>query len=136
MGLITTYGDANKVTDELLNLSYTSVIVASGEETTIRRFVRLATKRYSYVGMDMSTAASCVAAKTAQYTYTRAVYRLKGETITDETEKALGAAVNAVRESANMWRVEIAVNIQDEAITDKNPTDPSGLFTSIDFDED
>lgn len=130
MGLLTSYGDSNKVTEELLNVSYNSVVVASGEEATIRRFVRLATKRYSYVGMDLATARQCMAAKTAQYTYTRANYSKDGD-----TEKVLGAAVQAVKESAHMWRVDITVNIQDEVVTDTNPSDPSGLFPSINFDE-
>ena len=85
MGLINTYTDANKVTDTALKVQYAVVPDKytstgwvedpdSGAESCVTyerifyRVHRYATKSYSYVGMDYSTAVACQNAKVAKYT--------------------------------------------------------------------
>lgn len=89
MGLLTTWGDSNRVVQTALAVRYTvtqdSVTVSEwvkanpdDPESTLQLFKtydkpfyrcrRRATKRYSYVGMTEAAAEACAAAKVAQYT--------------------------------------------------------------------
>lgn len=137
MGLMTTYGAANRVTHELLSVQYTSDVVDSGSWGTLKRWTRIATKRYSYVGMDAATASSCVSAKKLQYTYNQGRYTIDTDhTIHFENRKVCGASVAGTNVGGNMYDVDIAVNIQDEVLAIGDPSNPATLFPNIDFDED
>lgn len=62
MGLLNTYGDANKVTYRGLSIRY-SVEPDSANGLIHYTVTRYATKSYAYVGMDYQTADSCASAK-------------------------------------------------------------------------
>lgn len=72
MGYCTYYDDRNKVTYQGLMIKYRVEpyqFEANGGQTYNGYMAtRYATKYYSYVGMDASTAKSCQDAKLAQYT--------------------------------------------------------------------
>ena len=92
MGLLSSYGNFNKVTNTALQVKYavepdsydyTGWVEDEGAETSTlikysRPFFRIhryATKSYSYVGMDDATALSCQSDKIAMYTrpYSRVI---------------------------------------------------------------
>ena len=57
---LTYYDNRNKVENTLLTTNFTSEIISQH----VRRYTRVRTKSYSYIGLSKSTARSCVTDKT------------------------------------------------------------------------
>ncbi len=58
----------NKITSKALQVQYVSTQVARSAYGAVYEWHRIATKTYSYIGMDELTAKKCMEAKLAQYT--------------------------------------------------------------------
>ena len=136
MALLTYYDDRNKVESELLKI-YLYQQYHSGSTYGYRR---VATKRYSYEGMDKATALSCMYEKTSQYQYYESLYDQQ----LSATKKNLvqGANVQALHDAGEMYRVEIDVNVNDECAfrhdlsSEPTPEEINSHFFLQDFDED
>ena len=175
MGLINTYTDANKVTDQLLRVQYAVVPdkcsytgwveqespsgatyeVWTTYDKMYYRVFRYATKSYSYVGMDETTAKACLNAKVSQYTrgYSRVVEvdvpdssssnliggsgesqsEGEGHTHTElrnETTRECRSDIVAQHVDGHMWQVIINVNEEDEKYSYTLPANPASMFTA------
>ena len=133
--LKTYWSDENKVTHRGLQVQWLSSVVGYRYALPIYQFQRIATKSYSYVGMNEATAKACQDAKLAQYTrnlrqwYTdRGVYKPMDKTV-------CVASVTMSHDSGGMWSVDIEVN-EDQTQYYDSAVAPSWLFDlSLDYDE-
>ena len=62
------WSSRNKITSKALQVQYVSTQVARSAYGAVYEWHRIATKTYSYIGMDELTAKKCMEAKIAQYT--------------------------------------------------------------------
>jgi hypothetical protein len=133
--LKTYWSDENKVTHRGLQVQWLSSVVGYRYALPIYQFQRIATKSYSYVGMNEATAKACQDAKLAQYTrnlrqwYTdRGVYKPMDKTV-------CVASVTMSHDAGGMWSVDIDVN-EDQTQYYDSAVAPDWLFDlSLDYDE-
>ena len=146
MGLFTTYNDENKVTHSGLAIRYSiepeyKSVTLSGETYTTKyyRVSRYATKRYSYVGMDYTTARQCAEAKANQYYRNYSIIGMNEFDMQSETVKQCQADISYSHEAGKMWRCDIAVNEVDYKAAMERPASAAALFTAENnrnYDED
>ena len=143
MALLSSWGNYNKVTDEALQQSTYLLNVPDPSPGWMRLIYKLiSTKRYSYVGMDLSTAQACANAKKQQYQLSSYTYNegaLRPELSPTTVD---GAQVVAQRKDGCMYNVDIQVDAEQIIRFDYPhtymPTRDEILsnFPPIDFDED
>ena len=125
MGLWTTYGDGNKVTSSGLSIRYSVLPGTSGYEVT-----RYATKSYSFVGMDRTTAKSCASAKRSQYTRQYSRVSTAGVSAAEVTVVECPCDIAETPQGGGMWQVQISVNETDTKPASDIPADPASLFAA------
>lgn len=154
MALLTSFTDDNKVTDTALLVKYQveqdsfrrvgwhkepgkSYETYGEYDQPFYRCTRYATKSYSYVGMNYSTALSCQQSKLNQYT--RDYSRVKVIETTDplgrptaiissDTSRFCGSDIACQHFDGGMWNVVINVNETDEKALSVFPTNLPALF--------
>lgn len=139
MGLLNYYDDRNKIESELLTIWLHQDLHAGN----VYKYTRVATKRYAYVGMDKATATTCAYAKQLKYKYYENVNAIvDGEISVTGQELKDGANVAAYHDGGGMWRVDIAVDINDSVMfkyTGEGAPSVAYInskFSISDFDED
>lgn len=158
MALLNTYTSTNQVVTQGLVVKYSieqdtitlagwhtdpddpGVEIWSEYEKVFYRCKRYATKRYSYVGLDAATAASCAAAKIAKYTRAYSQITITdvtdpdtGETtptVTSTTSTLCSSDIAPMYEEGSAWRVDIDVNEVDELPSDTAPANVAALFSA------
>lgn len=158
MGLLTSYGQFNEVTDTNLRVQYAveqdkyawsgwrqipgrEVSTWMTIETPYYRVTRYANKQYGFVGMDEATALCCQQDKINQYTRPSwkvieaqvPVHGVWGEGISTvlslDTTYECRSDIACQHIAGGMWNVDIAVNEQDERYSLNFPQNPASLFT-------
>ena len=127
-----TYSLANLVTASGLDIRYSLEKIGGYWQA-----VRNARKSYSYVGMSLAAARSCLAAKRAQYyrdtvSLEEVVNEQTGAVTVNEFKNwRCGASISLRHGDGDLWSVEITVDETDYryAGTSK-PADPAVLFAS------
>lgn len=137
MGLLSYYDDRNKVENQLLTIW----LRQEQHVGDIYKFSRIATKNYSYIGMDKATATSCLYEKQAKYKYYENVNAIiSGDLSVLGQELKDGADVAASHDGGGMWHVDINVNINDHTMFKYEGTPTveyiNSKFSLNDFDED
>lgn len=134
MGLLNYYNDSNKVETELLKIW----LYQKQHYGNYWYFKRVATKRYSYVGMDKETATRCAYDKQEQYQYYESLWDQQMSAYSRNMVQ--GANVAAYHDEGNMYHVDIDVNVNDECsfMLSSTPTPAyiNSKFYLQDFDED
>ena len=158
MGLLTSYGEANRVIDQDLVKTYSrqrvyqdyTYVYGIAELITIHsvwEYHRRATKSYRYVGMDRDTANACAAAMVTKYTRATKIsdWNATGEhagTFSDIDGGAISMAEVAVVHVAGcMYEVHVTVNEDDVRLRVDVVNDVASLFATennrdYDTDED
>jgi len=158
MGLLTSYGEANRVIDQDLVKTYSrqrvyqdyTYVYGIAEIITIHsvwEYHRRATKSYRYVGMDRDTANACAAAMVTKYTRATKIsdWNATGElagTFSDVDGGAIPMAEVAVVHVAGcMYEVHVTVNEDDVRLRVDVVNDVASLFATennrdYDTDED
>ena len=136
--LLHSWGEFNKVTNRALQVQWVSSFIGVINAASVYEYHRIATKAYSYVGMDEATAKMCQSAMLAQYTrvYTQ-WYTQRGAYRTSRRVECV-ASVSCDHDSAGLWNVNIQVNEDQLQYYPGYLPDPaaSGLFDlSLDYDE-
>ena len=129
------WSDENKVTHRGLQVQWTMAVIGYRYGRQLWEDHRIASKSYSYVGMNEAAAKACLEAKQAQYTRTfirwyneRGVY--KPVTIHNSV-----ANVTMNHDEGGMWSVDIEVNEDQMQYYDYGVI-PMQLFDlSLDYDE-
>lgn len=137
MGLLHFYGQKNQVTSQALAVSYTSQIKKRGAYGDLYEYHRIASKSYSFVGMDERTARACRDAKEAQYTRTFRQYRSETGALLDTQLHLCVASVQMAHDDGGMWHVDITVaEDQVQFVYGWELNIVGQLFdTSLDYDE-
>lgn len=147
MGLLTSYGAANRVIDQDLGITYSrqrvyqdyTYVYGIAELITIHsvwEYHRRATKSYRYVGMDRDTANACAAAMVTKYTRATKVsdWNATGEhagTFSDIDGGAIPMAEVAVVHVAGcMYEVHVTVNEDDVRLRVDVVNNVASLFTT------
>lgn len=147
MGLLTSWGAANRVIDQDLVKTYSrqrvyqdyTYVYGIAQLITIHsvwEYHRRATKSYRYVGMDRDTANSCAAAMVAKYTRTTKVSDWNGSgehagTFSDIDGGAIPMAEVAVVHVAGcMYEVHVTVNEDDMRLRVEIVANPETLFST------
>lgn len=155
MGLLTTYGAANRVIDTDLTITYEKRktygdwvhTVLAGEDHYYEAYeiTRYAKKSYRYVGMDHATALACAAAMVTKYTRDQkdSVWGLggDGDEFDEPTTKSqiVMAEVTPTHNDGGMWSVVVNVNETDTRMRRQVVGSVSSLFfaeNNRDYDED
>lgn len=156
MGLLTSWGAANRVIDQDLVKTYSrqrvfqdyTYVYGVAQLITIHsvwEYHRRATKSYRYVGMDRATAESCAAAMATKYTRTTKVSDWNGSgehagTFSDIDGGAIPMAEIAVVHVAGcMYEVHVTVNEDDVRLRVDVVNNVASLFStenSRDYDTD
>ena len=154
MGLLTSWGAANRVIDQDLGITYSrqrvyqdyTYVYGVAELITIHsvwEYHRRATKSYRYVGMDRDTANACAAAMVTKYTRTTKVsdWNATGEhagTFSDIDGGTIQMAeVVVVHVAGCMYEVLVTVNEDDAKLRTNVVSDVASLFSvenSRDYD--
>ena len=147
MGLLTSWGAANRVIDQDLVKTYSrqrvyqdyTYVYGVAQLITIHsvwEYHRRATKSYRYVGMDRDTANECAEAMVTKYTRTTKVsdWNATGEhagTFSDIDGGAIPMAEVAVVHVAGcMYEVHITVNEDDMRLRVEIVANPETLFAT------
>lgn len=147
MGLLTSYGAANRVIDQDLGITYSrqrvfqdyTYVYGIAELITIHsvwEYHRRATKSYRYVGMDRDTANACAAAMVTKYTRATKIsdWNATGEhagTFSDIDGGAIPMAEVAVVHVAGcMYEVHVTVNEDDVRLRVEIVANPETLYTT------
>lgn len=129
------WDNSNKITTKGLQVQTFTSIVRTYNLQPVYEARRIATKSYSYIGMDEAAARACQAAKLAQYT--RVFTRWTNENGTyytiPRTEEKCVAAVSLDCDDADVWSVLIDVN-EEQVQYGRDVIPP--FDTSLDYDED
>lgn len=135
--LINYWSDANKVTHRGLQVQWTMAQVGYVSGNPWYEFHRIATKSYSYVGMNETTARACVDAKQAQYTRTFTQWYTERGAMYKPTKISKCVANVVLRHDAgNMWSVDIDVNEDQIQYYWEAGSFHVGLFDlTMDYDE-
>lgn len=135
--LINFWSDANKVTHCGLQVQWTMTQVGYVSGNPWYEFHRIATKSYSYVGMNETTARACVDAKQAQYTRTFTQWYTERGAMYKPTKISKCVANVVLRHDAgNMWSVDIDVNEDQIQYYWEAGSFHVGLFDlTMDYDE-
>lgn len=156
MGLLTSYGAANRVIDQDLSITYSrqrvyqdyTYVYGIAELITIHsvwEYHRRATKSYRYVGMDRDTANACAAAMVTKYTRATKISDWNGSgehagTFSDIDGGAIPMAEVAVVHVAGcMYEVHVTVNEDDVRLRVDVVNNVASLFStenSRDYDTD
>lgn len=135
------YDDRNKVTDTALQIYYkfrTRFVQIDDTLYPQYNITRRAVKKYRYVGMDLTTAKACAAAKRTKYTRYVKGWRWDPEQTPSWIPQNMSqcqADIAIVHVDGAMWNVEINVDETDDVWRSSLPSDFSSLF-SIDCDYD
>lgn len=130
MGLLTSYGEANRVIDQDLDVTYSrqrvyqdyTYVYGIAQLITIHsvwEYHRHASKSYRYVGMDRETANSCAAAMVAKYTRATKIsdWNATGSAAGTFSDIDGGdipmAEVAVVHREGCMYDVQVSVNEED-----------------------
>ena len=147
MGLLTSWGAANRVIDQDLGITYSrqrvyqdyTYVYGVAELITIHsvwEYHRRATKSYRYVGMDRDTANACAAAMVTKYTRTTKVSDWNGSgehagTFSDIDGGAIPMAEIAVVHVAGcMYEVHVTVNEDDVRLSVAIVANPETLYST------
>ena len=147
MGLLTSWGAANRVIDQDLVKTYSrqrvyqdyTYVYGVAQLITIHsvwEYHRRATKSYRYVGMDRDTANACAEAMVTKYTRTTKVsdWNATGEhagTFSDIDGGAIPMAEVAVVHVAGcMYEVHITVNEDDVRLSVAIVANPETLYST------
>lgn len=137
------WGKHNKITTSALQVQYASTRMGYGATYSIMEWHRIATKEYSYIGMDEMTAKKCMEAKLEQYTrlFVQDLNARGQWIIPAKRERRCVADVSMRHDAAEMWCVDIKVNedqvqyvLQYHQLVQNIPTDKFDL--TFDYDED
>ena len=148
MGLLTTYGSANRVVEQTLDVKYSKTRISgnwswesislSGSWYYMWECHRYATKQFKYVGMTKSAAETCAAALKTALTRTIRVSIWDGSVNGGAWTRVNGGTVRmsdvVVRQTVgNMYEVDVSVNEDDVMLAkiDDNPN-PSAQFATED----
>lgn len=112
MGLLHSYGLHNQVTSQALSISYTSRAAkwVASQADYLFEIHRIASKVYSFVGMDERTARACRDAKETQYTRDITSYRNENGAVSFRKTRVCTATIAMTHDDAGMWHVDVTVN--------------------------
>ena len=112
MGLLHSYGLHNQVTSQALSISYTSRAAkwVASQADYLFEIHRIASKVYSFVGMDERTARACRDDKEAQYTRDLTSYRNENGAVSFRKTRVCTATIAMTHDDAGMWHVDVTVN--------------------------
>ena len=147
MGLLTSWGAANRVIDQGLVKTYSrqrvyqdyTYVYGVAELITIHsvwEYHRRATKSYRYVGMDRDTANACAEAMVAKYTRTTKVsdWNGSGELAGTFSEIDGGnipmAEIAVVHVAGCMYEVHVTVNEDDMRLRVEIVSNPKTLYST------
>lgn len=135
--LISYWGEQNKVTHRALQVQWLMSVARTINNTPIREYHRIATKSYSYIGMNEATARACQEAKLAQYTRTFVQWcNERGSIVMLESRRCVANVVMS-HGDGGPWNVDIDVNEDQLQYADSvSPDIPYYMFDlSLDYDE-
>lgn len=131
------WSEQNKVTHRALQVQWLMSVVRTGITSQIREYHRIATKSYSYVGMNEATAKACQEAKLDQYTRTFVQWCNDFGSIVMLESRRCVANVVMSHGDGGLWNVDIDVNEdQMQYANSVSPNIPYYMFDlSFDYDE-
>ena len=107
MALLTTYSDANKQQIELpVDLVKIGYYASATAGKCVKRVITTTTQRFAYVGMDKTTAQTCVDAMVLAYT--------------DPTTGEVSADVQGSHVGGGMWQVDVGVRQTVNVFTEED----------------